>query len=182
MADDKSKYLAISDGGHFENLAGYELVKRKCRVILISDAECDPDLQFEGLGTLIRVCEVDFGATITIDVRSIQPAGESLWSASRCAVGTIDYHDGSPSGTLIYFKASMTGSEDTSILQYKATHATFPHESTSDQFYKEDQFESYRRLGNEIAAETFKSIGDETDLVALAGRVTDWWPPAHVPE
>ena len=41
-ADDKSKYLAISDGGHFENLAAYELVKRQCRLIIISDAECDP--------------------------------------------------------------------------------------------------------------------------------------------
>ncbi len=172
-ADDKSKYLAISDGGHFENLAGYELVKRKCRVILISDAECDPKLGFEGLGTLIRVCEVDFGTTITIDVRPIQPAGESLWSQRRCAVGTIDYHDGSPLGTLIYFKASMTGKEDTSILQYKAAHPTFPHESTSDQFYKEDQFESYRRLGNEIASHTFESVRAETDFVTLAGKISD---------
>ena len=62
----------ISDGGHFENLAAYELIRRKCRVVIVSDAECDPLLRFEGLGTLIRMCEVDLGARITLDVGSIQ--------------------------------------------------------------------------------------------------------------
>jgi hypothetical protein len=170
-ADDKSKYLAISDGGHFENLAAYELVKRKCRVIVISDGECDPNLQFEGLGTLIRMCAVDFGAKITIDVGSIRRAGGSLWSKNRCAVGRIEYGDGSPDGTLIYLKASMTGHEDTSILQYKATHATFPHESTGNQFYREDQFESYRSLGREIAMRAFEPVADEQDFVALAHKL-----------
>jgi hypothetical protein len=177
-ADDKSKYLAISDGGHFENLAAYELVKRKCRVIVISDGECDPNLQFEGLGTLIRMCEVDFGAKISIDVGSIRPAGESPWSISRCAVGHIDYGDGSQPGTLIYLKASMTGNEDTSVLQYKATHQTFPHESTGNQFYKEDQFESYRTLGRDIATRAFEPVEDEKDFVALAHKLEKICSPA----
>ena len=129
-ADDKSKYLAISDGGHFENLAAYELVKRKCRVIVISDSECDPDLHFEGLGTLIRMCAVDFDAKITIDVSSIRRPENALWSTNRWAVGRIQYAGGAPDGILIYLKASMTGSEDTAILQYKSARATFPHEST----------------------------------------------------
>ena len=48
-------------------------------MIVIGDAECDPDLQFEGLGTLIRMCEVDFNAKIDIDVCAIAK-GDSLWS------------------------------------------------------------------------------------------------------
>ena len=71
-ATDKSRFLMISDGGHFENLAAYELVKSGCRVIIVSDAECDPDLKFEGLGTLIRMCEVDFNARIVVDVEAIR--------------------------------------------------------------------------------------------------------------
>ena len=47
----------------------------------------------------------------------------------------------------------MTGREDTSVLQYKASHPDFPHESTANQFYREDQFESYRQLGREVALE-----------------------------
>jgi hypothetical protein len=154
-ANDKSKFLMVSDGGHFENLAAYELVKRRCGTIVISDGECDPNLTFEGLGTLIRMCAVDFGVTIKIDVDEIRKIGTSDWSHKRHTVGTIVWNDGSKDGTLVYIKASMTGKEDTPILQYKSSHRDFPHESTGDQFYREDQFESYRHLGREAALEAF---------------------------
>lgn len=157
LANEKSRFLAISDGGHFENLAAYELVKRQCKVIIISDGECDPKLQFEGLATLIRMSEVDHGATIKIDVNSIHPESEFGWSRSRCAVGEITYKDESK-GRLIYLKASMNGHEDTAVMQYKAVHPDFPHETTGDQFYGEDQFESYRSLGRDITEQLFGKI------------------------
>jgi hypothetical protein len=154
-ADYRSKFLMVSDGGHFENLATYELIKRRCKVIILSDAECDPDLAFEGLGTLIRMCEVDLGVLIDIDVGSLHRGEHSAWSEQRCAIGSIIYppdEDSGPvtPGTLVYLKASMTGHEPTSVLQYKASHPAFPHETTGDQFYAEDQFESYRRLGFDV--------------------------------
>ncbi len=174
-AKDKSAYLAISDGGHFENLATYELIRRKCRIVIISDGECDPNLQFEGLGRLIRLCEVDFHCKISIDVSAIRK-GDGAWSSRRCAVGRIVYKDGSP-GTLVYLKASMTGEEATSILQYKATHPDFPHESTGNQFYTEDQFESYRGLGLAVAETAFAPVADETDLESAARDMEDIWSP-----
>ena len=61
-------------------------------------------------------------------------------------MGEIRYADGS-TGILVYLKAAMTGHEDTSVRQYHADRPAFPHETTGDQFYGEDQFESYRRLG-----------------------------------
>jgi len=176
-AGDSAKYLAISDGGHFENLAAYELIRRKCKVIIISDAESDPDLQFEGLGTLIRMAKVDLDAIVSIDVGAIRPSAGSLWSASRCAVGTIRYADGT-TGTLIYLKASMTGHEGTGILQYKSAHPTFPHESTGDQFYREDQFESYRSLGGEIAMETFEPVARSWNLAEDAAKLKELLSPA----
>jgi hypothetical protein len=156
-ADDGSQFLMISDGGHFENLAAYELVRRRCRLVIISDAECDPDLKFEGLGTLIRMCDVDFGARIILDVGSIRRGTDAAWSENRCAIGRIVYGPGQPDGVLIYLKASMTGREDTAVLQYKASHQSFPHETTGDQFYGEDQFESYRRLGHDVASAAFEA-------------------------
>jgi Patatin-like phospholipase len=176
-ANEKSDFLMISDGGHFENLAVYELIRRRCRVIIVSDAECDPLLQFEGLGTLIRMCEVDLGARITLDVGSIRHNAESDWSTNRCAVGTIDYMDG-PRGILIYLKASMTGHEDSSVLQYKASHPTFPHESTGNQFYGEDQFESYRRLGEDVARRAFESVSGEQDFAAIGEKLLKICSPA----
>lgn len=164
LASDKSKFVMISDGGHFENLGAYELVRRRCRVIIISDGECDPTLAFGGLGTLIRMCEVDFGARITVDVSAIRSAAPSPWSSARYAVGRVEYGGGQPDGIVIYMKASMTGREDTSVRQYKDAHVAFPHESTGDQFYGEDQFESYRHLGREIGEEAFGSVPN--DLLA----------------
>jgi hypothetical protein len=169
-ADDRSGYLAISDGGHFENLAAYELIRRQCRVIIVSDAEHDPDLNFESLGSLIRMCAVDFDTRISIDVGAIRRREGALWSGTRGAVGRIAYPDGSE-GTLIYLKASMTGHEDTSILQYKAAHPDFPHESTANQFYKEDQFESYRSLGNDIALRMFQPVAEEQGFIAMADKL-----------
>lgn len=168
-ATDRSRFVMISDGGHFENLAAYELVRRRCRVIVLSDGECDATMTFEGLGTLIRVCEVDFGARITIDVSALRPTS-TRWSRTRWAVGSISYGDGSPDGVLVYLKASMSGDEDTSVLQYKASHPTFPHESTGNQFYGEDQFESYRRLGRTIAFDVFESFDPRDGLIAFATR------------
>ncbi len=176
VANEKSEFLAISDGGHFENLAVYELIKRKCEVIIVSDGECDPDLQFEGLGRLIRMCEVDLDTKINIDVSSIQTDKDSFWSKNRYVIGQIDYSkntkpDGPKTGWLIYIKASMTGNENTAIKQYKTTHPTFPHETTSDQFYGEDQFESYRKLGYDIAENLFSSVANLNDFASMAKKL-----------
>lgn len=151
LANEKSDYLAVSDGGHFENLAIYELLRRRCKLIIASDGECDPKIQFEGLGNLIRLAQVDLGIRIEIDVNPLRPDDKTGWSAERAALGKINYPDGGE-GWLIYFKASMNGREDTAIMQYKSVHCLFPHESTNDQFFTEDQFESYRGLGRDIAS------------------------------
>jgi hypothetical protein len=141
-------------------------------VIIVSDGECDPDLKFEGLGTLIRVCEVDFGVKIALDVEAIRRAKDSTWSTRRYAAGRIHYPDAEP-GVLIYLKASMTGREDTAVLQYKASHREFPHETTGDQFYGEDQFESYRRLGREVALSAFETATEGEELFTLVRRLVD---------
>ncbi|MGH7490177.1 MAG: patatin-like phospholipase family protein, partial [bacterium] len=89
-----------------------------------------------------------------LDVGSIR-SGTDAWSRNRYAVGRIIYGPGEPDGVLVYLKASMTGREGTAILQYKASHQSFPHETTGDQFYGEDQFESYRSLGRDVVLAAF---------------------------
>ena len=170
-ASDQTPFVMVSDGGHFENLAAYELVRRRCRVIVISDGECDDRYTFSGLGTLIRMCEVDFGCRIDIKVDAIRPqGGPDGWSQRRFATGDITYDDGS-TGILLYLKASMTGGEDTSVRQYKSSHPAFPHESTGDQFYGEDQFESYRHLGRDIGREVFAALKGEPSLVSAVMKI-----------
>lgn len=156
-AGEESNFLMLSDGGHFENLGIYELVRRRCDVIIAGDGEADPFLTFGSLGNVMRMCRVDFNATIDIDVRPIHPGQNTPLSESHYAVGSIVYEDGKV-GKLIYLKSSVTGDEDTSVGQYRSDHLGFPHESTADQFFSEDQFESYRLLGQHVAAKTFGDV------------------------
>ena len=69
----------------------------------------------------------------------------------NCAIGRIRYSavDGTdaPDGIIIYIKPACYGDEPRDIYEYFKTNPTFPHESTSDQFFSESQFESYRMLG-----------------------------------
>ena len=44
------------------------------------------------------------------------------------------------------------------IIQYAQTHEHFPHDSTLDQFFDSDQFESYRADGEQIALDGFGEI------------------------
>jgi hypothetical protein len=167
MADESKKYVYLSDGGHFENLGIYELVRRRCRFIVASDAGMDPAFEFEDLGNAIRKCQVDLGVTIDIDTRPIRPDPVTGRSLAHCAVGTIRYdrrrdpssRQYAPDGYLLYIKPSLTGSEPGDVLQYRAAHVAFPHESTSDQWFGESQFESYRKLGHHITRLVFRGAG-----------------------
>ncbi|HRO28241.1 MAG TPA: hypothetical protein PLD19_12515, partial [Luteimonas sp.] len=143
------KFVHLSDGGHFENLGLYELVRRRCRFILCVDAAADGERAFADLGNAVHKCRVDFGANIDIDVSALAPREGGLAERS-CAVGRIRYADDS-SGTLLYLKPTLTGEEPADIAHYARSHACFPHEPTADQFFDEAQFESYRRLGEDIA-------------------------------
>ncbi len=162
QTNDRSKYLNLSDGGHYDNLGLYELVRRRCRFILIGDAEQDPDLAFDSLAAAIRKCRTDFGVEIEIDIGDIKE--KDHLSKSHCAVGRITYPETDPAangratGLLVYFKASLTGDEPEDVQQYRARFDKFPHQSTADQFFTESQFESYRQLGLHIARTAFEGL------------------------
>ena len=151
--DDESRYVYLSDGGHFENLALYELVKRRCGLIIVCDAEADGTYCFGGLGNAIRKCRIDLGIDIDLDVSAIRPQRTGKPSEKHFAVGTIHYENvdmNAPSGTIIYFKSSLTGDEPADINNYAKIHGPFPHETTVDQWFTESQFESYRLLGYHV--------------------------------
>ena len=158
LTNDSRKYVYLSDGGHFENLGIYELVRRRCLVIVACDAEQDGDMTFGGLGNAIRKCRTDFGVEIKIDVSRLRKDPETGRSEEHCAVGTIQYQDRDSSGervtgTLVYIKSSITGDEPTDVLEYRSRNKDFPHQTTADQFFDESQFESYRRLGYHVGRE-----------------------------
>ncbi|HZI80988.1 MAG TPA: patatin-like phospholipase family protein [Vicinamibacterales bacterium] len=163
MTTDDKKWVYLSDGGHFENLGVYELVRRRCKLIIACDAGQDGAVTFEDLGNAIERCRADFGVDIEIDLTRLRP-GPDRRAEWHCAIGTIRYDRLPPvkqddpievPGTLLYIKSSLTGDEPADILRYAAEHPAFPHESTNDQFFDESQFESYRALGYHATEDVF---------------------------
>lgn len=144
----RSQNLHLSDGGHFENLALYELIRRHCRYVIVSDASADPDTAFDDLANAVRRVREDFGVEIDLDISPLRP-NQAGYSSQHAVVGTIHYDGlgGTDKGTILYFKPALTGDEPPDVLQYRHRNAAFPHESTGDQFFDEAQWESYRRLG-----------------------------------
>jgi hypothetical protein len=148
LTQHSSKFVYLSDGGHFENLGIYELVRRRCACIVAIDAGQDGNSQFEDLGNAIRKCYADFGVIIDVHAEDL--------ASGYSAVGRVIYPDAAE-GCLIYIKPRLTGTEPADLLNYKCTHPGFPHESTSDQWFDESQFESYRKLGYHIGKAVFEA-------------------------
>lgn len=52
----------LSDGGHFENTAVYELLRRRVPFIVACDCGCDEGFEFEDIANLVRKARIDLGA------------------------------------------------------------------------------------------------------------------------
>ncbi|GJH27447.1 patatin-like phospholipase family protein [Caballeronia novacaledonica] len=161
-ADAKSDYLYLSDGGHFDNLGLYELVRRRTELIVVCDCGEDAPLHFDDLADTIRKCSADFGVDIVIDVdplRHLEKGSKRPPPQSKAYVvdGIIKYPASSTDptvnafcGTLILVKPTLTKdviSTASDLVNYALTNDTFPQQTTLDQWFDEAQFESYRKLG-----------------------------------
>lgn len=180
LTDSCHPYVYLSDGGHFENLGLYEMVLRRCHCILVVDAGCDPQLNFEDLGNAIRKIRIDLGIDIELNLDQIKRAADAKTSIRHHAIGLIRYDKvdaNATAGTLIYLKPSLTGNEPSDVQDYAARHPSFPHEPTSDQFFDEAQFESYRRLGEHIAQQVLRPAiqRSEQDFSSLCHALRSYW-------
>lgn len=89
---DYEPFVYISDGGHFENLGLYEMVRRRCHTIVVSDACADPACKLEDLGIAMRKIYIDLGVSVDfehVDVRQRGPDPSN--HGVYCAVGRVTY-------------------------------------------------------------------------------------------
>jgi len=175
-------YVYLSDGGHFENLGLYEMVLRRCRRIIVSDAGGDEKFVFDDLGNAIRKIYIDFGIRVRIDRMGLSPRSvprDKRDNPKYCATGRIFYADvdgkDAPVGEFVYIKPVFYGGEPQDIYNYALTSETFPHESTGDQWFSESQFESYRALGRYTVQQicentTPESVNTVAELVDAAQK------------
>ena len=181
--DEKTYNVYLTDGGHIENLGIYELLKRRCKLIIAVDAEADPTMNFGSLVKLQRHARIDLGTRIELPWQAIRNAtlethqlisdgGKGIPDCDRngphAALGVIKYPRDEV-GYLLYIKASITGDENDYVIDYKRRNPTFPHESTGDQLFTEEQFEVYRALGFHAAQRIFTGE-DEVSTLAPGAR------------
>jgi|GEM_PF-652137 len=169
-----SSHIELSDGGHFDNTGIYELVRRRIPWIILSDGSADIHATFEDLGNALSRIRIDFGVSVrfrdsTLDLSGLLPGSQAasifdqkFQLAERgYAIGDIIYPDLPDSsgfiGTFVYIKATLTRNLPGDIYAYKADHPEFPNEPTSDQFFSERQFESYRELGYQLTKQLLQN-------------------------
>jgi hypothetical protein len=176
--DEKWRWVNVSDGGHIENLATFELLRRRCKFIIIGDGEADPNHNFSGLATLIRTARIDLGVHIDIDVDALR-LGDQRMSREHWAAGQITYPGESEPGWILYMKSSVTGLEDEVIREYRSNHPAFPHDPTADQMFTEGQFEAYRSLGQYIADSALKKFPGGAPDAAAYEQLEKWFETLH---
>lgn len=155
-----SRFLELTDGGHFENLGLYELARRRLPLILIIDGEADPNISLSSLVSATRRIEQDFDITLRFykgfgPESLIMQEAKGYPSGVRYAeapfmLGELRYGE-RERGLLIYLKSTLIKTMDFTTAGYLANNPKFPHEPTINQFFTADQFDAYRYLGYEAA-------------------------------
>lgn len=193
----------LSDGGFFDNLAGYELIRRRVPRIILCDGTADPNYELDAFANLVRKARIDFDACIEpfadADLKAHVPKGltqhigslEDLKperdstgkivgaSKKHAALFWVLYNaDQKRRSVLLYLKASLTRDESADVENYHAEHWDFPHESTGDQFFDEAQWESYRKLGEHVAAPIFRNPAWFWDIPLMQSKGDGAGPPA----
>ena len=121
---DSRPYVYLSDGGHFEDLGLYEMVRRRCQFVVVVDAGEDAHFKFADLGNAIRKIYIDLGIRIRFDGLQLlrnRPSdaltGQERRDIPYYAIGVIEYQaadgeeNGCGDGTILYIKPAFHGTE-----------------------------------------------------------------------
>ena len=148
LTTDSRPYVYLSDGGHFEDLGLYEMVRRRCQFIVVVDAGEDGKFAFEDLGNAVRKIYIDLGVRIEfrdLDRLTNRPdpkiPRDDREKIPYHAIGVIRYEEadlreaGCDDEIILYIKPALHWTEAAGIVSYANAHPDFPHETTTDQWF-----------------------------------------------
>ncbi|SDP69489.1 Patatin-like phospholipase [Rhodoferax sp. OV413] len=193
----------LSDGGHFENTGVYELLRRRVDFILALDNGADASYQFEDVANLMRLASVDMGAQFTpiapetvaqrlqatpqADLASMlgnptgfprdEGKGRHFLLAYQVSLPATDAF-AAHTALLLWVKPRLTEEASLDLRQYQATHLPFPQEPTADQFFDDQQWESYRQLGQHAGQTLLEGGVGLPGLVQALGKSAT--PPLYI--
>lgn len=186
----RSTLAFAADGGFHEFLGVEELIRRRCRLIVISDAGCNNGkFEFGVLADLIRLCRVRHGVQfleldhdVPVDLEQLRRSDQTNRQSMHFICFRIRYpeHDtygrpisGANESLCVYAQMSITGDEEIDLQQFRNINPNFPDEPTTNQYYSRDQVESYRQLGCHIASSITEQVARENDVLPPQ-TVEDW--------
>jgi hypothetical protein len=181
-ADDNLVYL--TDGGHFDNSAIYELLKRRCKYIIAIDASKD----IGNLATVARLARIDFGVQMDVDMAPFMP-DDTGRSTQPYVVAKLKYPqvtgDTDAVGYLLWVSTARTEGQKPDVIRYGEMNTDFPFDSTGDQLFDQSQFESYRQLGHTaVRAALSRDLVGEGPLTrnGVGEKLEALWEEAGKPE
>jgi hypothetical protein len=158
--------IYLSDGGHFDNLGLYEMIRRRCQLIVVIDAGEDPDFKYADLSGALRKIRIDMNVDIDFPM-PLKMSREETWTTDSrpFALADISWRGPDAVGKLLYIKPCRLPGMPADVRGYALSDDAFPYDSTVDQFFTESRFESYRKLGRAVG-ELVASDATLTQFVA----------------
>jgi hypothetical protein len=142
-----SRWIYVTDGGHYENLGLVEALRRGATEIIAFDASGDAPHSWTAFGEAVETARADLGVQIDLDPSKMAPSHGGR-APTLVVEGACTYPDGTRA-TLVLCKLAMPIEVPASwdVAAWAGGHANFPHDSTAQQLYGDREFEAYRRLG-----------------------------------
>ncbi len=184
--------LYLTDGGHSENSGALSLLERGCRFILVADNGQDQNFSFSDLEIFIRTARTDLGIEVCVadaaatrayvGRNNVKPflnmapqwrdaAKEAEGPGMALLLSATRIDEATPETTyIVWLKPRVFAGLPSDIATYAAENQPFPHQSTADQFFDEAQWESYRRLGYEMARHLFATPSQMKDVPVIGSR------------
>ena len=160
----RSRFVYVSDGGHYENLGLVELLRRGCTWIYCFDAAGDRVDAFNTLADALAIARTELGVRVEIDPTPIAPAPGSTLNQALHVVGKV-YYPGAEDdpGHIVFSKLGVTADVPADVLSWRQSNPLFPTDGTADQLYTDQRFEAYRALG------AFTAVGAIASMRGPAG-------------
>jgi hypothetical protein len=147
----EDKFLYVTDGGHYENLGLLELLRRGCRTIYCFDAGGGNTNKALVDAIALARTELNIEIDMTAEAEKLAEDNQTRLAKVVCASGTIRYpaprSEDRVKGRLFYVRSVVSDESPWDLRSFQLEDGIFPHDSTFDQFFTDQKFEAYRRLG-----------------------------------